>query len=278
MQPAGHEDMKRPIKITRREALFLPLLVTGMRAAPQLRCEEVRRIPAPEANQAVAADQDFLYAIGNHVIGKYEKNTGKRVAGWECERGKPLIHLDSGVVHDGVLYCAHSNYPGVPMVSSIEMWNAGTLQHSGTFSFGIFAGSATWVDIRKDFRYVTFAHYRGNGDEPGRDAHWTTLAQFDAEWRQREGWVYPEEVVSRLGQMSISGGVFAPDGRLFCTGHDNPEIYVLRFPDGGSTLLLEDVIPTMIHGQGIALDPKDPTLLYGIDRPKKEIIVARLRA
>ena len=72
--------------------------------------------------------------------------------------------------------------------------------------------------------------------------------------------------------------VFAPDGRLFCTGHDNPEIYILRIPDGGSSLVLEDVVPTMIHGQGIALDPIDPTLLYGIDRPSKEIIVARLRS
>ena len=264
--------------MTRRRALWLPLAAAGIgAAAPPLRCEEVRRIPAPEANQAVAADQDFLYAIGNHVIGKYQKSTGKRVALWECENGKPLIHLDSGVIHKGVLYAAHSNYPGVPMVSSIETWDAATLRHSGSYSFGIFSGSATWVDLREDFRYVTFAHYRGKGDEPGRDAHWTTLIRFDAEWRPRESWVYPEEVVSRLGNMSISGGCFAPDGTLYCTGHDNPELYVLRFPTGGSTLVLEHIIPTMIDGQGIALDPVDPALLYGIDRPKREIIVARLQ-
>ncbi|MES1262509.1 MAG: hypothetical protein ABUS49_12310, partial [Acidobacteriota bacterium] len=184
--------------------------------------------------------------------------------------------LDSGVIRDGTLYCAHSNYPGVPMISSIETWDTKTLRHSGSFSFGIFAGSATWIDFRDAFRYVTFAHYRGSSDEPGRDAHWTTLIRFDAEWRQREAWVYPEEVVSRLGQMSISGGVFTPDGRLFCTGHDNPEIYILRFPEGGSTLVLEETISTMIHGQGIALDPSDPALLYGIDRPQRQIVVARL--
>ena len=244
-------------------------------ASAAVRCTEVRRVAAPEAYQAVAADDEFLYAIGNHVIGKYEKS-GKRVALWECENGKPLIHLDSGVIHGGVLYCAHSNYPGVPMISSIETWDAKTLQHSGSFSFGIFAGSATWVDIRDGFRYVTFAHYKGNGDEADRDPRWTTLIQFDAEWRQRQAWVYPEEVVSRLGVMSISGGVFARDGRLFCTGHDNTEVYVLRFPEGGSTLVLDEVIPTMIHGQGIAFDPVDASILYGIDRPKREIIVARL--
>jgi hypothetical protein len=264
--------------MTRREALYLPLAVTAMRAAPQRsRAEEIRRWPAPEANQAVAADRDFFYAIGDHAIGKYEKKTGKRVAGWECEKGKPLIHLDSGVVHDGVLYCAHSNFPGLPMVSSIEMWDTATLRHSGTHSFGIFAGSATWIDLQGGDRYVTFAHYKTTADEPSRDPRWTTLIQFTADWQQRQAWVYPEEVVSKLGNYSISGGLFTPDRKLFCTGHDNPEIYVLSFPKAGSSLVLEAVIPIPVNGQGIALDPVDPAILYGIDRPKREIVVARIR-
>lgn len=269
--------MKTIHKMTRRQAMYLPLGAVALRAAPpRLRCEEIRRIPAAEANQAVASDGEFLYAIANHAIGKYEKNSGKRVAIWECENGKPLIHLDSGIIRDGVLHCAHSNFPGVPMVSSIETWDTKTMRHSGTHSFGIFSGSATWMDMRNGYRYVTFAHYKGASDEAARDPRWTSLIQFDGDWRQREAWVYPEEVVAKLGVMSISGGVFAPDGRLYCTGHDNAEIYVLRFPEGGSVLVLDEIIPTMIHGQGIALDPLDPTALYGIDRPKKEIIVARL--
>ena len=265
--------------LTRRAALAAPFAALALRGAPaRLRCEEVRRFAAPEAGQAVAADEEFLYAIGNHAIGKYEKKTGKRVAGWACENGKPLIHLDSGIVREGILYCTHSNYPGVPMVSSIETWDVRTMQHSGSHSFGIFSGSATWMDMRNGYRYVTFAHYRGPSDEATRDPKWTALIQFDGDWRQREAWVYPEEVVSRLGVMSVSGGVFAPDGRLYCTGHDNAEVYVLRFPEGGSVLVLDEIVPTMIHGQGIALDPNDAGLLYGIDRPKKEIIVARLSA
>ena len=153
--------------ITRRAALSFPFAAAALRSAPQhRRCEELRRVPTPEANQAVAADQDSLYAIGNHTIGRYDKKTGKRLAGWECENGKPLIHLDSGVVHDGVLYCAHSNYPGVPMVSSIETWDAATLRHTGSYSFGIFAGSATWVDLHKGWRYVTFAHYKNPAAPP----------------------------------------------------------------------------------------------------------------
>ncbi len=257
--------------MTRRSILALPFAAA---AAPR-RCEEIRRIPAAEANQGVAADEQFLYAIANHAVGKYDKRSGKRVAGWECENGKPLIHLDSGVVHNGTIYCAHSNYPGVPMVSSIEMWDAATLRHSGSHSFGIFAGSATWVDLHDGYRYVTFAHYRGPSDEPSRDPRWTALIQFDSDWQQRQSWVYPDEVVSRLGNYSISGGVFTRGGKLFCTGHDNPEVYVLAFPNGGSTLVLEETFAIPMKGQGIALDPADPAILYGIDRGRREIVVTR---
>src|SRR5262245_13463862 len=244
--------------MTRRAALCLPFVPAALRGAPQHRsCVELRRVPAPEANQAVAADETALYAIGNHAIGKYDKKTRKRLAGWECESGKPLIHLDSGVVHEGVLYCAHSNYPGLPMVSSIETWDAATLRHTGSYSFGIFAGSATWVDLHEGWRYVTFAHYKNNGDEPSRDPRWTALIQFDSDWRQRQSWVYPEDVVSKLGNFSISGGVFTPDHKLYCTGHDNPEVYVFRFPAGGSVMVLEDAFAIPMKAQGIVLAPVD---------------------
>lgn len=256
--------------MTRRAILALPFVAA---AAPR-RCEEARRIPAAEATQGVAADEQHVYAIADHAIGKYDKKSGARVGGWECEKGKPLIHLDSGVVHEGILYCAHSNYPGLPMVSSIEMWDAATMRQIGSHSFGIFAGSATWVDLRDGYRYVTFAHYRGSSDEPSRDPRWTALIQFDSDWRQRQSWIYPDEVVSRLGSFSISGGAFTRDGKLFCTGHDNPEVYVLGFPKGGSTLILEETFAVPMKGQGIALDPSDPSILYGIDRPRREIVVS----
>jgi hypothetical protein len=264
--------------MTRRQALLLPLAARVARAAPaQWRSEEVRRFPAAEATQGVAVDAGHVYAIANYTIGKYEKKTGKRVSGWDGEKGKPFIHLDSGAVHGGVLYCAHSNYPGVPMVSSIETWDAKTLQHTGSHSFGIGAGSATWVDLYKGHRYVTFAHYKSSADEPGRDPRWTSLLQFDSEWRRLQGWVYPDELVSKLGNFSISGGVFAPDGKLFCTGHDNAEVYVLQFPKGGSSLQWEAMFPVTFNGQGIALDPTDSQLLYGIDRAKREVVVTRIR-
>jgi hypothetical protein len=264
--------------LTRRDALLLPFLAGAVTGSPLLRrVEEVRRFGAPEANQAVAVDAQHFYAIGNHVVAKYEKATGKRVSHWECERGRPLVHLNSGVVRAGVLYCAHSTFPEVPMTSSVEMWDTAGLRRAGAHSFGIFSGSATWLDSYKGHWYVTFAHYGTRAAEPNRDPRWTNLVQFDAQWRRLQGWVYPPEVVSRLGQYSISGGVFGPDGAMYCTGHDNPELYVLNFPEGGSTLALRETVAIPAKGQGIAWDPAAPDLFYGIDRAAREVIVMRLR-
>jgi hypothetical protein len=251
--------------VTRRFLLSSPTLLLAAR-----RAEELRRFPAAEAHQAVAVDADHFYAIGNHVIGKYDKRSGKRVAGWQCEKGQPLIHLNSGVVRDNVLYCAHSNYPAVPMTSSIEMWNTRTLRPSGSHSFGIFEGSATWVDFRDGRWYVTFGNYT--------DARLTSLVEFDTEWRRLRAWTYPDAVTAKLGKYTVSGGTFDSTGRLYCTGHDDPEMYVLRFPEDGSTLVLQETIAVANQGQGIALDPTEPGVLYAIDRSRREIIVMRLSA
>ena len=251
----------------RREALLLPFAgCTALTAE----ASPITRMAAAEANQAVAAGPSHLYAIGNHSIGKYEKRTGKRVAGWECERGKPLIHLNSGVVRSGLLYCAHSNYPSEPMVSSIEIWETATLRHRRSHSFGIDAGSATWIDFHGGHTYVCFVRYGARNIE-------SALVQFDSTWTRRQAWVYPPELIERQGKYSVSGGVFLPDGRLLCTGHDHPEVYVLRFPDGGSVLQLEDTLAAPIHGQGVALDPGKRGLVYGIERSSREIVSFRVR-
>jgi hypothetical protein len=54
------------------------------------------------------------------------------------------------VIHGGIFYCAHSNYSGVPIVSSIEMWDAKTLRHS-----------TTWIDFSEGFRHLTFRTLQG---------------------------------------------------------------------------------------------------------------------
>jgi len=241
------------------------------------RFEEVRRFHAPEARQGVAVSATHFYAVGNAHLVQYARKTGERLREWKGTAGGDLVHLNSCTVLGPDLVCAHSNYPAVPMVSSIETWDAGTLEHRGSHSFGIQEGSLTWVLPRDGEWWLHFAHYGGRGGVPGNGPEWSTLVRFDRQWRRLAGYVYPEALVRYLAPYSASGGNWGPDGRLYVTGHDAPEIHVLRVPAMGSVLAWVETIPAPIHGQAWAFDPLDPGTVWGIQRASGEIVVARLR-
>lgn len=241
----------------------------------------VDRMEADEAHQAVAVDANHVYAITNRAIGKYDKETGDRVGGWSGPEDGPITHLNSGVVIDDTLYCAHSNYPGAPMVSSIEMWDVTTMEHVDSHSFGIYQGSATWVDRHDGRWWVAFAHYgrRVHGEGPsggvaGKGSDWTALVSFGPDWTRREGFVFPTDVIDRMRPYSTSGGAWGPDDRLYVTGHDKTEAYVMEQPSAGSTLRLLEVVEVPGEGQGIAWDSSQPGYLYGIRRSTHEIVAA----
>jgi hypothetical protein len=262
-----------------RSILFawVVLLVYAAALPAQARFEEIRRFQAPEARQGIAVDARYFYAIGTREIGKYDKKTGELIARWQGEDKDRIHHLDSGVIIDGKLYCSHSNYPGVPMTSSVEVWDAQTLQHIESHSFGILRGSCTWVDRHRGFWWAAFAHYDKLKAETLQGTEYTSVVQFDEEWREIQSWVFPDSIVDRFRPMSNSGGAWGGDGMLYCTGHDRSELYRLRLPRAGSILELNDILPFTGRGQGIAWDPSEPGVLYGIDKEKRVVIVSRLR-
>ena len=127
-----------------------------------------------------------------------------------------FIHLDSAVVRNGKVYAAHSNWRRLPITSSIEVWDARTLEHIETYSFGRAGlGSFTWFDYH-------------------------------------------------------DGGSWGPDGYLYLTGHDLPEVYKVQLPEAGSVLEVVEIIPLEVRGRGIAWDRHDRTILYGIVRATDE--------
>lgn len=245
---------------------------------PGWRFEEVRRFTAPEARQGVAVDDGFFYAITNRAIAKYRKDTGSRVASWESPDGGPIIHLNAGIVRDGRLLGVHSNYPGVPMLSSLEIFDPTTLKHVGTHSFGRVDGSFTWLDRRNARWIACFVHYGDKGAEPNRDSTWTQILEFDDEWRRTAGWALPPDLIERFGGrgFSASGGAFGPGGFLYVTGHDNPEMYVLDFPEAGSVMRWIATFPIPAEGQAFSFDPRQPDLLYTVLRRTSEVIVGRV--
>jgi hypothetical protein len=231
----------------------------------------IAKFKTDEAIQGVAADRDFFYAIDNDTIGKYERNTGRKVGAFRSTPQIPLKHLDGGMVLNGKLYCSHSNFPETPMLSSVEIFDARTLEHIGSQSFGLDAGSLTWVDWKDDSWWICFGHYNGKGGEPGKLNTMTSVVRYDKEWRKIGGYSFPPEVVTaRWDGMTASGGVWGPGNLLYITSHHAPEFYIFRLPRAGSVLELVRIVKSPAEGQGLALDPTQ-RCLFQIQRKERAV-------
>ncbi len=249
--------------------LAAALALTASTALAKPTLEQIREWPIPEANQGVGVDDKYFYAVDNQTIGKYDKQTGKLAKKWTGDKKGPILHLDSALLMEGKLYAAHSNYPEWPMTSSLEIFDAATLEPVGSHSFGIQYGSLTWVDWKDGFWWMTFANY----DKPfgpdktkyGNKLN-TIMVKFNKDFIPVESWTLPKALLDRFEDMSNSGGAWGPDGYLYLTGHDPAEIYRMRLPRSGSVLEVVDIIPMNIRGQGIAWDKSQPGVIYGIIR------------
>jgi hypothetical protein len=237
----------------------------------QYRQEELLRFKAQEAKQGVAVDADFFYAITNSAIGKYRKDTGERVGGWEGEKDGRIKHLNAGSVIDGKLYCAHSNFPTLPEQSSVEIWDAATMEHVGEHRFENAPGSLTWMVRRGSDWFACFAHYKKTSDPA-----LTRVVRFDGQWKPLASWKFPAALIQKFAGNSSSGGAFGPDGHLFVTGHDARDLYVLDVPENGDDLLWRTTIPLSTAGQAFAWDPSEKGVLYSIERKTKEVVVSRI--
>ncbi|CAA9510020.1 MAG: hypothetical protein AVDCRST_MAG91-1571 [uncultured Sphingomonadaceae bacterium] len=235
----------------------------------------VARFAAPEARQGVAVGPTRFYAIDNSSIAAYDKRTGKRLNTW---KGDPALfpHLNSCSVVGPDLVCASSNYPAVPHASSVELFDAATLRHKRSYSLGPGVGSLTWIARRDGAWWAAFANYDGRGGEPGRDHRWTTLVRMDDAFRRTAAWLFPPTVLAAFAPYSNAGGDWGPDGLLYVTGHDRREVYRLRLPAAGATLVHLGTVPISTAGQAIAFDPARKGLLWSIDRSRREVVATRL--
>lgn len=244
-------------------------------AADNAPVEVTHRITAPEARQGVASDGTHIFAIDNNVIAKYRIADGKRLAEW---RGDPaqFPHINSCTIAGRELVCAASNYPAVPQLSTIEVFDPATLEHVRSISLGMAPGSLTVVDRHDGHWWAVFANYDAKGGEPTRDHRYTLLARLDEDFRIDRGWAFPESVLERFKPRSASGASWGPGGHLYVSGHDLPEVYVLDLPESGSVLRHLATIPVETHGQAIDFDPRDPALLWSIDRASRTVVASRI--
>lgn len=243
-------------------------LVPAVQAAEPLptpgaaRWKATLTIPAPEANQAAAADERYFYAIANAVVARYDRQTRERVA---VSTG-PAKHLNSGYFWEGKLYLTHTAY-AKPEQSELKALDPATMQLTTYKDFGDFGGSITWALRHEGKWWANFARY-------GKENAGTFLVEFDDGWKERRRFTYPPAVIETLGSASLSGGVWLGN-EILATDHDHRVIYRLKLPAEGTVLELIDRQESPFPGQGIAIDPVTKGLI-GIDRAKKLIVLAEL--
>lgn len=238
---------------------------------------EVRRVPAEDARQGAVSDGRHLYAIDNAAISKIDPASGRTIARWQGDKAA-FKHMNSCIAVKDRLVCAASNYPDVPMASSIEWFDTRSMKHVASRSLGPGRGSLTWLDWHGGSWWACFANYDGKGGEPGRDHRLTTLVRFDRNFAERGAWLFPPEILDRMAPYSSSGGAWGADGRLYVTGHDRPEVYVLELPRVGTVLKHVATIPVAVEGQAVAFDRSADRVLFGISRARREVVGMRLPA
>ncbi|GHJ37004.1 hypothetical protein [Streptomyces sp. TS71-3] len=249
----------------------------GAAAPPVLTATLDRTFDTFDANQGVAVDKNYFYAVNNRTITKHDKATGKPLLQFVGDDDGPIIHMDSATVVGDKLYAATSNYDTTPEKSSVEVFDTRTMKHTGTFSFGIYRGSLTWLDRHDGAWYAAFANYDEIPDgttEPYGKTDNTQIVKLDDHFQVVESWTVPQAILDKVRPMSNSGGSWGPDGRLWLTGHDFGEAYVMNLPSEGSDLQwVATVTLPNVEGQAIAWDrsTKDPEL-WTIKRSTKQVL------
>lgn len=256
-------------------ALICCVLPTQAEEKTQRAFRELQRYSAKEAHQAVAVDGTSFYAISSRGIARYRKSDGKQLTKWTGPKDSHIRHLNSGIVLDGKLFCAHSNWPAAPLQNTVEIFDAKTLKHLETRKFPDTEGAINWIDRRQGKWWIAFAFY-GELESVRK----TRLVQYNDHWQPEATYTFPDSVLKRFLPNSNSGGAWGPDGLLYTTGHDRGELYVLQVPKTNEatngTLKHLETLPAPIAGQGVAWDRSDIGTLYGINRAKKEVVKLRL--
>jgi len=250
---------------------------------PEYKAELLRTYQTFDARQAVAVDNDHFYAIDSFKLSKHRKSDGTPIIQWDGESyGKVAYHLDSAMVVGGKIYASHSNYGLSPMTSSVEVWDAKTLEHIESHSFGIHLGSFTWLDRHRGYWWGAFANYdkvqKKKHDPYGKTEN-TKVVKMDNDFRVISSWTLPETLLTRMRPMSNSGGSWGADGYLYLTGHDYGEIFVMQIPEVGSILhhAATVKIEHALEGQGIAWDRSEKgAVLWGIRKKTRQVYKMRM--
>jgi len=221
-------------------------------------------LASPHAVQAAAADAQGVYVVSSTTVAHYDRRDGGLLA---TATAPETQHLNSGYLHEGRLYAAHSNYPATPHESDIRVFDPATGRLDLFHRFSAPPGSLVWCVRREGRWWCCFAHY---GAENGR----TVLVEYADGGLDRElrRFTFPARVVADWDGMSCSGGIWDGD-TLLVSHHHFRVLYRLALPRSGSELTFVEALTCPFPGQGFAADPHTGGLV-GIDREHRRVVFA----
>jgi hypothetical protein len=102
------------------------------------KAETLRRYDGA-ASQGAAVGPNDVYAVSNFRLVRFDKKTGEKRAEWTGDKVR-FPHINSCALIAKDLVCASSNFPGVPQVSTVEIFDPMTLAHRRSVSLGLGTG------------------------------------------------------------------------------------------------------------------------------------------
>ena len=148
-------------------SLFAALAVSTAQAdhpapppIPQDGAFQTQRRYAADARQGVAVSATNVYAVSNWSLTRYDKASGETRATWSGDPAR-FPHINSCSLIAAELVCAASNFPAVPHVSTVEVFDPQSLEHRRSISLGLGTGSLTWIERRDGAWWGMFAIMTG---------------------------------------------------------------------------------------------------------------------
>ena len=102
--------------------------------------------------------------------------------------------------------------------------------------------------------------------------------RFDRQWRRTGGWGFPGRGDRTVRARQLLGRlVGATTGGSIARATTVMRLYELALPRSRAAApRLMRTIDVPITGQGFAWDRSEPGVLYGIDRPRQQVVVAKV--
>ena len=246
-----------PMRLAAVALVMLALSVAAARThAGRSRGSRRRSVPAPEANQAAAADERFVYAIDNSQVAKYDRATG----GVATSTGVAPSTSTAASSGRGRLFCATRTTRRTPELSEIKVLDVETMELPTFKDFGNYGGSLTWAVRHEGDWWCNFARTATTTPRPSSSSSTTT-------WKEQAPLDLSARVTRRpVGPLQPLRRLFGGAACLLVTGHDDPRPVSAAAAQGREPCSSTSTRRGSLHRPGIRPRIPTPGGLVGIHR------------